>query len=161
MFLEGTELYGAVGLLGFLTGSLAVMLVRSRKAAALEERSLELGKSINSLKAEKNVLEKKLADSREKVTELEEGLATRDQRIEELELAYGARNDQLEQTRSDLKVAVKQTHELRKDLAQHAEETLRAEAHARDVENELSMLTTSGEALDSELQDELAEAGKS
>ena len=157
--LDNPKILIAVAAVGFLLGCLVIMLARSRKIAALEQRSLELGKNVNSLKAEKNVLEKKLAEAREQVSELEETVSAREQRVEELESAYETRADQLEQTRTDLKVAVQQTQDLRKNLAQHAEDTLRAEAHARDVENELSMLTTSGQTLDSELEDELKQRG--
>ncbi|MEM8982436.1 MAG: hypothetical protein AAGC71_05380 [Pseudomonadota bacterium] len=152
--LEGLETYGTLLGVGFVLGILVMLLLRNRKAGTLEERTLELGKSINSLKAEKNVFERKLATADQRVDELDEALKERDRKIEELETAFEARSDQLEQTRTDLKAAVQQTQELRRDLADHAEETIRAEAKARDVENELSMLT-SGDTLDEELREEI------
>ncbi|MEL7537681.1 MAG: hypothetical protein AAFZ58_16475 [Pseudomonadota bacterium] len=152
---EGWTIPGALLLAGFLLGVLVVMLTRSRRIAALEQRSLDLGKNVNALKAEKNVVDKKLTTAGERIEELETALSEREQRVEELETAYSARSDQLEQTRTDLKAAVQQTQDLRKDLVQHAEDTIKAEAHARDVENELSMLTGSGDSLDTELRDEL------
>ncbi len=155
--LEGYEIHLSLLLAGFVLGILSAMLVRSRKIAALQQRCIDLGKSVNSLKAENSVVDKKLTAANDELAEANEALVAKELRVEELETAFEARSDQLDQTRTDLKEAVQRTNELRKDLAERAEDTLRAEVHARDVENELNMLTGSGEALDSQLLEELSE----
>jgi len=106
---------------------------------------------INSLQAKLNVAHKERDIAQSRFGELEQAVAERDQRIQEFETAFEARTEQLDQTKTDLKAAVAKTGELRRELVERAEDTVRANVHARDVENELELLQGSGEMLDAEL----------
>lgn len=106
---------------------------------------------INSLKAQVNVAHKERDIAQERFSELEKTIAEQGKRIHDYESALEARNEQFEQTRTDLKDAVAKTGELRRELVERAEDSVRATVHARDVENELDLLQRSGDGIDAEL----------
>ena len=136
---------------GFFAGILLATIAGRARRRALSNRMLEINKKINSLLAENNVISKNLKLQANDLTAAQEAIKEREARIKALETAFEARTEQFAQTQTDLKDAVKKTQELRKDLVDHAEDTLRAQVHAREIENELDMLHGSGEMLDSEV----------
>ncbi len=142
-------LYFAIA--GFVVGMMTALFIGRKRRQSIQERLDKATGQINSLTAKSNLIAKSLDAEREKFETLQASVDAREQRIHELETAFETRTEQFEQTRTDLKEAVIKTRELRKDLVEHAEDALRAEVHARDVEHELDLLQNSGADLDSEL----------
>lgn len=153
---DGTD-YIAFLLAGsFLMGLIFAQLLRAKHSSAGESNTQTLDKQYKSLQAENNVLSRKLATANEALEAAEKALAESEQRRQEIQVAFEARSDQLEMAKTDLRDAVRKTKDLRKDLVQHAEDTLRAEVKARDVTHELDMLQSSGEMLDTQVLTEFS-----
>lgn len=142
-------LYFAIA--GFVAGIISALFLGRRRRQSIQERLDKATGQISSLTAKSNLISKSLESEREKYEALQASLDEREQKIQALETAFETRTEQFEQTRTDLKEAVIKTRELRKDLVEHAEEALRAEVHARDVEHELDILQNTGVYLDTEV----------
>ncbi len=138
-------------LAGFFVGIVLTVIAVRRSDASGDAYKERITRQINNLSAENKVLSQKNDSLRERLGEFEEALRERDDALKSLESALEARTDQFEHTRTDLKEAVSKIRDLRKVLVEKAEDTIRAEVHARDVEHELDLLQNSGDLLDAEL----------
>lgn len=98
---------------------------------------------IRQLEAETRIAQSDLATARDKAEKLEAQLETAREDIEKRDGVISHQQGKIEELKRDLKDSVIKTRELRHELSDRAEESVRSEAKLREVETELSVAQAS------------------
>jgi len=143
MFMDtpDTLLYVAVGafLLGWVVAKISAVLagkIQARKRDPRDDRIRNLNAELRIAQADAAKSKKQLEDLEKEITEAQECTASRDGVIT-------SQQEKITQLRADLKDSVKKTRELRGELTNRAQESVRSEVKLREVETELSVAQAS------------------
>ena len=98
---------------------------------------------IRNLDAELRISQSDAAKVRDEKDEQEERLSETQQLVADKDLAIVEQQETIAKLRSDLKDSVQKTRELRAELSERAEESVRSEVKLREVETELSVAQAS------------------
>jgi chromosome segregation ATPase len=98
---------------------------------------------IRSLEAELRIAQNELAQVKESAEQLEKDLEASAADIEKRDKVISHQQRHVEELKKDLKDSVLKTRELRAELSERAEESVRSEAKLREVETELSVAQAS------------------
>jgi chromosome segregation ATPase len=126
-------------LLGWILSSIASRIGSKVKTKERDPRD----DRIRQLEAETRIAQSELADARGRVEKLEEELEAANESIEKRDSVIAHQQGQVEELKRDLKESVIKTRELRHELSDRAEESVRSEAKLREVETELSVAQAS------------------
>lgn len=143
MFMEtpDTLLYVAIGafVLGWVVAKLSSALagkIRTRKRDPRDDRIRNLDAELRISHTDTAKARDELEQKNEELAEVQQGLVSRDLLITEQKQKIAA-------LRADLKGSVKKTRELRTELSDRAEASVRSEVKLREVETELSIAQAS------------------
>ncbi len=132
----------------FCVGLLFGFLAKGRRRVARQEDPRN--KQIRQLEADLRLAEKRLADSErllaEKAHEIEESHGT----VTDLQAEICRRDEETTKLRKDLQGAVAKTRELRQELTEKAEETLRERVRAKEALTELDVVRAGSAAMHDE-----------
>lgn len=121
---------------------------RSRRAAVTRQDPRD--HHIRQLEADLRLTRRKLEEStlqlETRSEEFDQSMAT----VHDLNSLLEQRNHQVEDLRKEVKGAVRKTRELRRELTERAEETLREHVRAKEAETELDVVRAGSDALISE-----------
>ena len=126
-------------LLGWMLSSISSRLgsvTRARKRDPRDDR-------IRSMEAELRIAQNELRQVKESAEQLEKDLADSAGDIEKRDKVISHQQRHVEKLKVDLRDSVMKTRELRAELSQRAEESVRSEAKLREVETELSVAQAS------------------
>ena len=98
---------------------------------------------IRQLEAETRIARSELEGLQEKVEKLQADLETANEAIEKRDGVISHQQGRVEELKRDLKESVLKTRELRHELSDRAEESVRSEVKLREVETELSVAQAS------------------
>ena len=98
---------------------------------------------IRSLEAELRIARNELGELKEIAEQHEEELASARTEIEKRDKVISHQQRRVDEIKKDLKDSVVKTRELRAELSERAEESVRSEAKLREVETELSVAQAS------------------
>ena len=98
---------------------------------------------IRSLEADLRVAESNLQEARTRVEELEDQIEDATSGIEKRDTVITHQQSKIEKAQRDLKDSVLKTRELRAELSERAEESVRSEVKQRELETELSVAQAS------------------
>lgn len=129
-----------IGLAAFFGGLLVARIFGSGKSKTKEEETTAIDRRVRSLEADLRVSNKNLQKSKEKLEAAREEIKSLHATVTDVQAALDERTTELEETREALQAECRKTQSLRQDLTGRAEQTIRAEVHARQVEVELSVL---------------------
>ena len=143
MFMDApdTLMYVAIGafVLGWIVAKISAALagkIHTKKRDPRDDR-------IRNLDAELRIAQSDAAKIRDEKDKQEERLSETQQLVADKDLAIVEQQERLAKLRSDLKDSVQKTRELRAELSQRAEESVRSEVKLREVETELSVAQAS------------------
>jgi len=126
-------------LLGWVLASISSRMgsvTRAKKRDPRDDR-------IRSLEAELRIALNELGQVRESAERLENDLETAGTDIEKRDKVISHQQRRVEELKKDLRDSVLKTRELRAELSERAEESLRSEVKLREVETELSVAQAS------------------
>jgi chromosome segregation ATPase len=126
-------------LLGWILSSISSRMgsvTRAKKRDPRDDR-------IRSLEAELRIAQNELAQVKESAEQLEKDLEASAADIEKRDKVISHQQRHVEELKKDLKDSVLKTRELRAELSERAEESVRSEAKLREVETELSVAQAS------------------
>jgi chromosome segregation ATPase len=126
-------------LLGWLVSVLSARIgsqVRTKERDPRDDR-------IRQLEAETRIVRSELEDLQEKFHGLETDLEAANEGIEKRDGVISHQQSRIDELKRDLKESVLKTRELRHELSNRAEESVRSEARLREVETELSVAQAS------------------
>jgi chromosome segregation ATPase len=126
-------------LLGWVLASISSRMgsvTRAKKRDPRDDR-------IRSLEAELRIALNELGQVRESAERLENDLETASTDIEKRDKVISHQQRRVEELKKDLRDSVLKTRELRAELSERAEESLRSEVKLREVETELSVAQAS------------------
>ena len=126
-------------LLGWILSSISSRMgsvTRAKKRDPRDDR-------IRSLEAELRIAQNELAQVKESGEQLEKDLEASAADIEKRDKVISHQQRHVEELKKDLKDSVLKTRELRAELSERAEESVRSEAKLREVETELSVAQAS------------------
>ena len=106
---------------------------------------------LRGLEADLRVANKNLQKSDDKLQETKEKLSEVNDTLTDVQETLKDRTRELEETKQLLRAECEKTQSLREDLTGRAEETIRAEVHARQMETELSVLKAGASAIHEEV----------
>jgi chromosome segregation ATPase len=98
---------------------------------------------IRSLEAELRIAQNEVGQVRQSATQFEKNLEAANEQIEKRDKVITHQQRHIGELKKDLKDSVLKTRELRAELSQRAEESVRSEAKLREVETELSVAQAS------------------
>ena len=143
MFMDApdTLMYVAIGafVLGWIVAKISAALAGKIQAKKRDPRD----DRIRNLDAELRIAQSDAAKIRDEKEQQEERLSETQQLVADKDLAIVEQQERLAKLRSDLKDSVQKTRELRAELSQRAEESVRSEVKLREVETELSVAQAS------------------
>ena len=153
-------------LLGWVLSSISSRMGSRTRASKRDPRD----DRIRSLEAELRIAQSELAQVRQSAGQFEKDLEAANEQIEKRDKVITHQQRYVEELKKDLKDSVLKTRELRTELSQRAEESVRSEAKLREVETELSVAQASTDMIatgvldyslapDAEEDDNLAAAG--
>jgi len=159
-----SNLFGApllLGLVAFLIGWLAAKFSAyvGKRALALEAPAQH--RTIRGLEATLRVAKKDAETSTEKLAASTQELETLRTSLNELEQTQQICEEEMECLRQAVKSESSKVVELRRNLTDHAEETIRARVSARDSKTELSVLKAGESVMSDELTDIFDDANDS
>lgn len=140
-----------IGFIAFLGGMLFARLFSSRSKKSKEKEATDADRMVRGLEADLRVANKTLKKSEEKLDATKDELKTVSASMMEVQNSLDERTKELEETQELLSNECRKTNSLREDLSGRAEETIRAEVHARQVETELSVLKAGTSAVHEEV----------
>ena len=140
-----------LGLLAFLAGLLVARALAFLHAKTTEKESRENDRLLRSLEADLRVANKASANADEELRGANEELESANATVADLQTDLDQRTKQVKETNTLLKRECLKTNGLREDLSGRAEETIRAEAHARQIEVELSVVKAGTTAVHEEV----------
>ncbi len=151
-----SNLFGAPLLLGFvafLIGWLAAKFSAyvGRRAVALEAPAQH--RTIRGLEATLRVAKKDVAEAADKLTASTQELEVLRSSLTEMEQTQRICEEEMVCLREAVKSESTKVVELRRNLTDHAEETIRARVSARDSKTELSVLKAGESVMSDELSD--------
>ena len=126
-------------LLGWVLASISSRmgsLTRTKKRDPRDDR-------IRSLDAELRIAQNELGQVRESAEQLEKDLETANADIEKRDKVISHQQRRVDEIKKDLRDSVMKTRQLRAELSERAEESVRSEAKLREVETELSVAQAS------------------
>jgi chromosome segregation ATPase len=126
-------------LLGWVLSSIGSRMGSATRARKQDPRDAR----IRSLEAELRIAQQELAQLQENSEQLEKDLAESAAVIEERGRIISHQQRHVEELKKDLKESVLKTRELRAELSERAEESVRSEVKLREVETELSVAQAS------------------
>ena len=138
-----SELFGLpllLGLVAFLIGWLAAKFAAYVGARAAGLQAPETDRTIRALEANLRVAKKDAEEATEQLSTSTLELDTLRSSVNDLEQTMQFRDEEMETMRQAVKHESAKVVELRRTLTERAEETIRANVHARDSETELSVL---------------------
>lgn len=138
-----SELFGLPLLLGFvafLIGWLVAKFAAYVGARAAGMQAPETDRTIRALEANLRVAKKDAEEATERLSSSTLELETLRSSLNDLEETMQFRDEEMETMRKAVKHESSKVVELRRTLTERAEETIRANVHARDSETELSVL---------------------
>ena len=155
-------------LLGWVLSSISSRLGNSKRATKRDPRD----DRIRSLEAELRIAQTELGQVKESAEGLEKELETANLEVEKRGKVISHQQRRVDELKRDLRDSVVKTRELRAELSDRAEESVRSEAKLREVETELSVAQASTDMIatgvldyslapDGEDDDELPAAGVS
>jgi len=153
-------------LLGWVLSSISSRMGSRTRASKRDPRD----DRIRSLEAELRIAQNELGQVRQSAGQFEKDLEAANEQIEKRDKVITHQQRYVEELKKDLKDSVLKTRELRTELSQRAEESVRSEAKLREVETELSVAQASTDMIatgvldyslapDAEEDDTLAAAG--
>jgi len=145
-----SSLFGVPLLLGFvafLVGWLAAKFAAYVGARAVGLEAPEQHHTIRALEASLRVAQKEVEATDDKLSTSMDELDTLRISFDEMEQTLEFRDTELDTMRQAVKQESKKVVELRRELTDHAEETIRANVMARDSETELSVLKAGATAV--------------
>lgn len=161
-----SELPLILGVLGFMAALLATRIgiaLAARLSAGKGRKPVAAGAgvdvgqehSLRSLEAELRVARKKTEVAKEKLQAMEEEMAELRSERDQLQKLLARREEELAEAENTLKDEIAKTVALRHRLTDQAEETIRANVKARDIETELS-IRQAGSNLDDDALEQIA-----
>ena len=126
-------------LLGWVLASISSRMgsgTRTKKRDPRDDR-------IRSLEAELRIARNELGQVRESIEQLEKDLEAANTEIEKRDKVISHQQRRVEELKKDLRDSVIKTRELRAELSERAEESVRSEVKLREVETELSVAQAS------------------
>ncbi|NND55080.1 MAG: hypothetical protein HKN56_08945 [Gammaproteobacteria bacterium] len=107
---------------------------------------------IRELEVDLRLTERKLEDAEHKLEstaeEFDQSMAT----VVDLNALLEERDSQVQELRSEVKGAVRKTRELRRELTERAEETMREHVRAKEARDELDVMRAGSDALVTEFE---------
>ena len=141
-----------LGLVTFLAGFLVAKIVGSSRSKDTEAKeSTANDRLLRSLEADLRVANKSLAKMKDELHDTTEELSSTNGTVAELQKLLEERAKAIEETGEALKQECEKTNTLRQNLSIRAEETIRAEVHARQAEVELSVVQAGTTAVHDEI----------
>lgn len=141
----------AIGAGAFVTGWILSKLAGlSAKRAAAGETPTEHHR-IRSLEASLRVAQKKAEEMSEQFESTCVDFNTLKEAHEELEVEISGRETELTNAKQAIRDETSKVHDLRRELTTRAEAKIRAEAHAKDIETELSVMQAGSTAMKDEV----------
>jgi chromosome segregation ATPase len=126
-------------LLGWILSSISSRMGSSKRTTKRDPRD----DRIRSLEAELRIAQNELGQVRESGEHLEKELEAARADAEKRDTVISHQQRHVEELKKDLKDSVLKTRELRAELSNRAEESVRSEAKLREVETELSVAQAS------------------
>jgi len=153
-------------LLGWVLASISSRMGSRTRASKRDPRD----DRIRSLEAELRIAQNELGQVRQSAGQFEKDLEAANEQIEKRDKVITHQQRHVEELKKDLKDSVLKTRELRAELSQRAEESVRSEVKLREVETELSVAQASTDMIatgvldyslapDAEDDDDVAAAG--
>lgn len=141
MDLQITPLVAVLGtfMLGWVTGRVGAALKARSQAKKRDPRD----DRIRGLDAELRIANSEAEKAREKLAALDKELSDAKKSMERRDDVITEQQGQLLRLRADLKDSVRKTRELRAELSDRAEESVRSQVKLREVETELSVAQAS------------------
>lgn len=141
-------------LLGWILSAISSRLGHKYRAGKRDPRDSR----IRSLEAELRIAHTDASKAQEQLAELRSRLEEADEGIERRDTVIAHQQKKLEQLSVDLKDSVRQTRELRAELAERATENVRSEVKLREVETELELAHASTDLIATSVFDYAAES---
>ena len=126
-------------LLGWIVSSINSRMGSTTRAKKRDPRD----DRIRSLEAELRIAQTELGQVKESAEQLEKELESANEDIEKRDKVISHQQGRVEGLKKDLRDSVLKTRELRAELSERAEESVRSEAKLREVETELSVAQAS------------------
>ncbi len=126
-------------LLGWILSSISARMGTSKRAKKRDPRD----DRIRSLEAELRIAQTELGQVKESAEQFEKELETAQEGIEKRDKVISHQQRRVDELKNDLRDSVLKTRELRSELSNRAEESVRSEAKLREVETELSVAQAS------------------
>ena len=126
-------------LLGWVLSSISSRMGSRTRASKRDPRD----DRIRSLEAELRIAQNELGQVRQSAEQLEKDLEAANEQVEKRDKVITHQQRHVEELKKDLKDSVIKTRELRAELSNRAEESMRSEAKLREVETELSVAQAS------------------
>jgi len=126
-------------LLGWVLSSIGSRMGSSKRATKRDPRD----DRIRSLEAELRIAQTELGQVKQSAEQLEKDLQTAQADVEKRDKVISHQQRRVDELKKDLKDSVMKTRELRAELSNRAEESVRSEAKLREVETELSVAQAS------------------
>ena len=126
-------------LLGWILSSISSRMGSITRAKKLDPRD----DRIRSLEAELRIAQNELGQVKESAEQLEQELESSGLEIQKRDKVISHQQGRVEELKKDLRDSVLKTRELRAELSDRAEESMRSEVKLREVETELSVAQAS------------------
>jgi chromosome segregation ATPase len=126
-------------LLGWVLASISSRMGSSKQTKKRDPRD----DRIRSLEAELRIAQTELGQIKESAEQLEKELETAQEAIDKRDKVISHQQRRVDELKNDLRDSVLKTRELRSELSNRAEESVRSEAKLREVETELSVAQAS------------------
>jgi chromosome segregation ATPase len=140
-----------LGLLTFLAGLVVAKISTFLNTRGTVKESSANDRLLRSLEADLRVANKNLAKVSEELHGTKGELDSTQGTVAELQTLLDERAKAIEETSAALKRECEKTNSLREDLTVRAEETIRAQVHARQAEVELSVVKAGTTAVHEEI----------
>jgi chromosome segregation ATPase len=140
-----------IGLLSFLAGLLLAKTLSFLHTRTTERESGANDRLLRSLDADLRVANKNLAKANEELDSTNQALESANGTVANLQALLLERAKAVEEANTLLKRECAKTNSLRQNLSGRAEETIRAEAYARQIEVELSVVKAGTTAVHDEV----------
>lgn len=143
MFMDApdTLMYVAIGafVLGWIVAKISSALAGKIQAKKRDPRD----DRIRNLDAELRIAQNEAAKVKDEKEKQDQALTETQQFVADRDTVIASQKEKIAQLRADLKESVMKTRELRHELSQRAEESVRSEVKLREVETELSVAQAS------------------
>lgn len=126
-------------LLGWVLSSISSRMGSSKRAKKRDPRD----DRIRSLEAELRIAQTELGQVKESAEQLEKEIEAAQADVEKRDTVISHQQQRVDELKKDLRDSVLKTRELRSELSNRAEESVRSEAKLREVETELSVAQAS------------------